>query len=225
LRIMFWNGAYIASFGSIFPTEDIVSLIPQDEADVAILEEPEHLNWFRVPSTPQSSSTSTQPDKDDDSSSNKSASSGGKDKAEEEKNRLGWSHKFNHVVGILHTNYAAYVKQYGGMGTSAIAAPALNGLSSLVCKAYCRRLIRLSATLPSFQPAEEVTCNVHGVRQEFLDTLPPKIAQKKQKQQSSDDDGDDDPPAKVYFIGKLIWAKVQSFEASEMKRQFVCVDC
>jgi hypothetical protein len=53
LRIKFWEGSYHAGFGSIFPTEDICSLIPDSEADVAILEEPEHLNWFRVPATPQ----------------------------------------------------------------------------------------------------------------------------------------------------------------------------
>jgi hypothetical protein len=53
LRIRFWEGSYHAGFGSIFPTEDICSLIPEKEADVAILEEPEHLNWFRVPATPE----------------------------------------------------------------------------------------------------------------------------------------------------------------------------
>jgi hypothetical protein len=41
LRIRFWQGVYQESFGSIFPTEDICSLIPKEEADVAILEEPE----------------------------------------------------------------------------------------------------------------------------------------------------------------------------------------
>ena len=41
LRILFYEGSYQESFGSIFPTKDICSLIPVDEADVAILEEPE----------------------------------------------------------------------------------------------------------------------------------------------------------------------------------------
>lgn len=49
LRILFWEGKYHDSFGSIFPVVDICSLIPKDQADVAILEEPEHLNWWRVP--------------------------------------------------------------------------------------------------------------------------------------------------------------------------------
>ena len=36
LKIMFWKGSYHSGFGSIFPIQDICSLIPQDEADVAI---------------------------------------------------------------------------------------------------------------------------------------------------------------------------------------------
>jgi hypothetical protein len=49
LRIQFYPSVYQQSFGSIFPLVDICNLIPDAEADVAILEEPEHLNWIRVP--------------------------------------------------------------------------------------------------------------------------------------------------------------------------------
>ena len=135
--------------------------MPEDEADVAILEEPEHLNWFRVP---------------------------GDDTTHE----LGWAYKFKHVVGVLHTNYGAYIQQYG-MGTSFVTAPALNALSALVVRAYCHRIVRLSAALTSLEPSMEVTSNVHGVRSEFLD--PPQ----KEKHE--------DTKAPVYFVGKLIWAK------------------
>lgn len=159
LGIRFWEGAYNETFGSIFPVVDICATIPAEEADVCVLEEPEHLNWFRVPSDPSD---------------------------------LGWTSKFRHVVGILHTNYGDYVRQYG-LGFS---APALNSLSSLVVKAYCHRIIRLSATLPHLDPSKEVTCNVHGVRPEFLE--PPE---------ERSDDTEHDSYAPVYFIGKLIWAK------------------
>lgn len=168
---MFWDGAYNDSFGSIFPTVDICSLIPKAEADVAILEEPEHLNWFRNPA----SNSGTAEDVD----------------------ILGWAHKFNHVVGILHTNYGAYIRQYS-MGTSFVTAPALNALSTLVVRAYCHKVIRLSDTLTSFVPSKEVTSNVHGVRSEFLDPAEKRKAPPTPTKEKL---------APVYFIGKLIWAK------------------
>jgi digalactosyldiacylglycerol synthase len=162
LRIEFWNGVYNESFGSIFPIEDICSKVVET-ADVCILEEPEHLNWFRVPVDPETD--------------------------------LGWKQKFPHVVGILHTNYGDYARQYG-MGFS---APALNSLSALVVRAYCHRVIRLSATLPHLDPSKEVTVNVHGVRPEFLADA----------RKLADDGAEEDAPAaaSVYFIGKLVWAK------------------
>jgi hypothetical protein len=174
LKILFYPALYHDLFGSIFATEDICSLIPDEEADVAILEEPEHLNWFRVP--PQIEE--------------------GVDDSTRETLELGWAAKFKHVVGILHTNYSAYMRQYG-MGTSFIAASALGALSSIVVRAQCHRLIRLSATLPELNAPKEVTCNVHGVRSEFLG--PPEPAEA--------DAEDDFQPAPIYFIGKLIWAK------------------
>lgn len=116
-----------------------------------------------------------------------------------EKAELGWAVKFTHVVGILHTNYTAYMHQYG-MGTSFIAASALGALSSIVVRAYCHRVIRLSGTLPHLDEPREVTCNVHGVRSEFLDK--PNPASSKELKA-----GDENTPHPIYFIGKLIWAK------------------
>jgi len=165
---MFWDGIYHEALGSIFPIVDICALVPSDEADVAILEEPEHLNWFRAPDPSLT----------------------------DEKDILGWAHKFRHVIGIIHTNYEAYVKQYG-MGTSLMTAPAINALSSLVVRAYCHRVIRLSGTLPSLDARKEVTVNVHGVRSEFRRR--PVVAPVGETASTGN--------AKVYFIGKLIWAK------------------
>jgi len=59
---------------------DVSALIPEEEADVCVLEEPEHLNWYRAPFT-----------------SNKT-----------------WMEKFNHVVGIIHTNYLVYTRSFSG---------------------------------------------------------------------------------------------------------------
>jgi digalactosyldiacylglycerol synthase len=46
--IIFYPGRYDDAFKSIIPagTGDVASLIPHSDADVAVLEEPEHLNWF-----------------------------------------------------------------------------------------------------------------------------------------------------------------------------------
>lgn len=169
MGMLFWKGVYHHGFGSIFPAEDICAMVPIEQADVAILEEAEHLNWFRVPA------------KNDEASA------------------LGWAHKFNHVIGILHTNYGSYVKQYG-MGTSLLTAPALNALSALVIRAYCHRVIRLSDTLTSLVPKIELTVNVHGVRDEFFHKSNTII-------NLSQNDHPPDKCAAVYFIGKLIWAK------------------
>mmetsp|Transcript_23533 Transcript_23533/g.35598 ORF Transcript_23533/g.35598 Transcript_23533/m.35598 type:complete len:778 (-) Transcript_23533:792-3125(-) len=191
LKIRFYSAVYHEAFGSIFPTCDICMLIPDDEADIAILEEPEHLNWFRVPDEKE------KPDDDkEEDNSVVPLSQSQNDRDEANAYQLGWTNKFNHVVGILHTNYEAYMQDYG-LGASIIGAPAIKILSSIVVRAYCHRVIRLSAVLPSLAPNKEVTSNVHGVRAEFLDSCC-----------ISDGAGsEEEEQASVYFIGKLIWAK------------------
>ncbi len=168
LRIRFYDSTYNKSFGSIFATVDICALIPDDEADVCILEEPEHMNWMRVvDETPEMSTE------------------------QKEIAQLGWAVKFNHVVGIVHTNYDAYVRQYG-MGAAFLAGSALQALSAMVTRAYCHKVIRLSDALPSLDKPKEVTCNVHGVRSEFLD--PPQACEENK----------DMALASIYFIGKVV---------------------
>ena len=47
--MLWYPSSYDSSFGSIFPDGkhgDITSVVPHEHADVAVLEEPEHLNWF-----------------------------------------------------------------------------------------------------------------------------------------------------------------------------------
>jgi hypothetical protein len=58
---------------SIIPAGDTSQFIPSKEADIAILEEPEHLNWYH--------------------------------------HGKRWTDKFNHVIGVVHTNYLEYIKR------------------------------------------------------------------------------------------------------------------
>ncbi len=49
IRILFYPARYHSGLKSIFAMGDMASLIPDSEADICILEEPEHLNWYRAP--------------------------------------------------------------------------------------------------------------------------------------------------------------------------------
>lgn len=191
LKIIFYESKYYESFGSIFVKEDICALIPEEEADVAILEEPEHLNWLRVPEPYKGE------EKSQDGGNNTRQPVSAKDKAE-----LGWKFKFRHVVGIVHTNYKAYTEQYG-QGAKYITTPMLNALNSLVVRAYCHRVILLSGTLPPLCPYKEVIRNVHGVRKEFFQEPVPES--RTDNDVSTNSQGEKYSP--IYFIGKTIWAK------------------
>ena len=262
LQIRFYPSSYHNLGRSIFASVDICALIPEDEADIAILEEPEHLTWFRTlppsNSPPGSPSSTSIMDAvlDSDSVCGTSLAKGivdegnsedGKDAKEndeaaeelkkklEEQAVIGWTSKFNYVVGILHTNYSAYMRQYG-LWSSFLTSNALQALSSLVVKAYTHKLIRLSDTLPELDKSKEVTCNVHGVRPEFFvveqeqqtpaqpvpdvaateDDVPkPETTDDEATEQMTVSDATSDTieaeeafqPEPVYFIGKVIWAK------------------
>mmetsp|Transcript_711 Transcript_711/g.1759 ORF Transcript_711/g.1759 Transcript_711/m.1759 type:complete len:227 (-) Transcript_711:409-1089(-) len=45
LDIRWYPARYHPDYGSIFPMGDIIQLVPDAEADICVLEEPEHLNW------------------------------------------------------------------------------------------------------------------------------------------------------------------------------------
>ena len=183
MNILFYSAKYYKAFGSIFPTEDICSLIPKEEADVAILEEPEHLNWFRA-----ADPSITLDDKSPTAI------------------YLGWASKFKFVVGVIHTNYAAYMKQYG-IGTSLVGAPAISAMSAMVVRAYCHRVIRLSGVIPNYAKWKEVTSNVHGVRGDFLTDGSDAIEKEESMDSKENGISQKDEVAPVYFIGKLLWAK------------------
>eukprot|EP00879_Flechtneria_rotunda_P025238 GHRR01026809.1.p1 GENE.GHRR01026809.1~~GHRR01026809.1.p1 ORF type:complete len:472 (+),score=154.55 GHRR01026809.1:87-1502(+) len=155
--VMFYEGRYFSSFGSIFPVEDIIKLIPPELRDVAILEEPEHLNWFQHKSR--------------------------------------WSKAFAHVVGIMHTNYLAYVKE--GQATGYLNAAAVYRVNRWVCRFHCHKNIKLSDAVQKLP--HQVTCNVHGVAGAFLDIGRAKAAKPSAGQHRF--------TKGAYFIGKAVWGK------------------
>eukprot|EP01034_Spumella_vulgaris_P025373 gene25373-31825_t len=144
---------------SIFPVGDPCDLIPDKLADLCILEEPEHLNWFRSPLTGRA-----------------------------------WTDKFRLVVGVAHTNYLEYARRCHGCG---MTVPFMRGFNQEMCRLHCHRVIKLSDTLQDLAPAnKEVVCNVHGVRDKYLQTGDKVSAHNAQTLTSG-----------AYFLGKLAWPK------------------
>jgi hypothetical protein len=192
LNIVFYPARYHSGLGSVFAMGDIISLLPSHELDVCLLEEPEHVNWFRAPGD-------------------------------------GWTKRYKYVVGIVHTNYQQYASaHYSGLWT----APAISLISSAMVRAYCHKVIKLSDVLQTFAPEKESTSNVHGVRGDFLptwenipsseddhndgndkdDTLERTTislsATNTASTTTQDDHNDDEENTqRIYFIGKLLWAK------------------
>ncbi|CAM9096403.1 unnamed protein product, partial [Heterosigma akashiwo] len=154
LELVFYPSRYHEMFGSIFPMGDITDLVPDEEADVCILEEPEHLNWYRAEGS-------------------------------------SWYQKFNHVIGICHTNYVTYMSTYS---ENEFLGNLVSLLNVWMVRAYCHRVIKLSAVLQKYAPEKEVVDNVHGVRDTFLEVGRARAV-------------DRDFPKGAYFIGKKIWGK------------------
>ncbi|GAB5366036.1 hypothetical protein AAMO2058_001109600 [Amorphochlora amoebiformis] len=154
LHIKFYNGRYHPEYGSIFPVENMLAIIPPEEADVAVLEEPEHLNWFH----PETSEY--------------------------------WRARFNHVVGIVHTNYLVYTSTFAGGYYKKYLLYLLN---RWLVPAHCHKVIKLSGVLQRYSNHKETVENVHGVREEFL-----KIGDRSQKRGFKKG---------FYFIGKALKQK------------------
>lgn len=70
-----------------------------------------------------------------------------------------WMDKFNHVVGIIHTNYVMYSQSYS---LGQLKGPLISFINQGICRAYCHKIIKLSAALQEFAAEKEVVCNVHG---------------------------------------------------------------
>lgn len=168
LELMFYSARYHDEYHSIFPMGDITGLIPDDQADVCVLEEPEHLNWYRAPFTAKA-----------------------------------WMDKFQHVVGIIHTNYLVYTRAHQG---GVVKEPLLRYLNQGMGRAYCHKIIKLSGALQEFAIEKETISNVHGVRTKYLDI--------------GDASGKGFTKG-AYFVGKLAWPKgfVELFQLMQYVRE------
>lgn len=155
-KISFYPGKFSKERRSIFPAGDTSQFIPSKDADIAILEEPEHLNWYH--------------------------------------HGKRWTDKFNHVVGIVHTNYLEYIKREKH---GAIQAFFVNHVNNWVTRAYCDKVLRLSGATQDLP--KSVICNVHGVNPKFL-MIGEKIAEESTRGEQAFSKG-------AYFLGKMVWAK------------------
>eukprot|EP00882_Tetradesmus_deserticola_P010522 GHRQ01011114.1.p1 GENE.GHRQ01011114.1~~GHRQ01011114.1.p1 ORF type:complete len:512 (+),score=294.09 GHRQ01011114.1:159-1538(+) len=155
-KVRFYPGRYAPEKGSILPVGDITQYIPDAEADVAVLEEPEHLNWFH--------------------------------------HGRRWTDKFQHVVGVMHTNYLDYARREE---RGHIKEALLRHINAWVCRIYCHKVIKLSDAVQPL-PREE-TMFVHGVSPNFLRVGEAKAAAAAEGQRVWGKG--------AYFLGKVLWAK------------------
>jgi len=114
-----------------------------------------------------------------------------------------WTELYRHVIGVVHTNYQAYLEkmEYEGLMSSATIRDSLfSTFTTMVCSAYCDVTIKLSSAGMSLP--NEVKYNVHGVRKEFFegarraDVKRKRLRLKPQKSANQ-----------VYFIGKAVKPK------------------
>lgn len=165
LQFRWYPAKYVPFLGSIFPKGDCSKQLREDDRkDVLILEEPEHLCWYHHGER--------------------------------------WPAIFKHVIGIVHTNYGDYIRarsgdnfknaKWGGEVLPAIGEASVFAATTIVCSAYCDVNIKLSDTIMPLP--NEVTCNVHGVREEFLEIgLRTHVPRSEQ--------------APVYYLGKALFEK------------------
>ncbi|KAI6696519.1 hypothetical protein NL676_016638 [Syzygium grande] len=155
-KISFYPGKFQKERRSIIPAGDTSQFIPSKDADIAVLEEPEHLNWYH--------------------------------------HGKRWTDKFNHVVGVVHTNYLEYIKREKN---GALQAFFVKHINNWVTRAYCNKVLRLSAATQDLP--KSIVCNVHGVSPKFL-KIGDKVAAERELGQQAFSKG-------AYFLGKMVWAK------------------
>ncbi|GJR96486.1 digalactosyldiacylglycerol synthase 1, chloroplastic [Tanacetum coccineum] len=155
-KISFYPGKFQKERRSILPAGDTSQFISSKDADIAILEEPEHLNWYH--------------------------------------HGKRWTDKFNHVVGVVHTNYLEYIKREKN---GALQAFFVKHINNWVTRAYCDKVLRLSAATQDLP--RSVICNVHGVNPKFLE-IGERMSEVKE-------DGEQKFSKGAYFLGKMVWAK------------------
>eukprot|EP00210_Caulerpa_lentillifera_P000085 g81.t1 len=159
-RIAFYPGRYAAEKCSILPVGDVTSYVSDQDADVAVLEEPEHLNWYH--------------------------------------HGCRWSEKFNHVIGVMHTNYLDYARREEN---GDLKQWILKRVNQLITRAHCHHVIKLSDAVQSLP--RQKTMFVHGVSPAFIEVGKKKasLAHEQRETRSSVF------PKGLYFIGKVLWAK------------------
>jgi len=120
-----------------------------------------------------------------------------------------WPELFQHVIGVVHTNYRALIERLGYegfLGNDAFRDSIFLSFTSLVCSAYCDVTVKLSGAGMSLP--NEVTCNIHGVRDDFLNigqhvqlsgVLPSEAS-------GADATGSKSTPG-AYFLGKATFQK------------------
>lgn len=155
-KISFYPGKFSTERRSIIPAGDTSQFISSKEADIAILEEPEHLNWYH--------------------------------------HGQRWTDKFNHVIGVVHTNYLEYIKREKN---GALQAFLVKHINNWVTRAYCHKVLRLSAATQNLP--RSIICNVHGVNPRFLH-VGEKVAADRESGKEVFSKG-------AYFLGKMVWAK------------------
>ncbi|CAN4113958.1 unnamed protein product [Withania somnifera] len=138
-KISFYPGKFSKERRSIIPAGDTSQFMPSRDADIAILEEPEHLTWYH--------------------------------------HGKRWTDKFNHVVGIVHTNYLEYIKREKN---GALQSFLVKHINNWVTRAHCDKVLRLSAATQDLP--RSVVCNVHGVNPKFL-KIGEKVAAERQSGQ------------------------------------------